>query len=197
MLLGFSIAAPVGPIGLLCIRTTLERGRLAGLASGLGAAAADGCYGLLAALGFALVAERLVPHAALLRVGGGLVLAAIGVDALRSRPPEGGGGREPAARIGRAFVLTFLLTLGNPLTMLSFLAMFGAVGVSAGGSALALVLGVVAGSAAWWLLLSSGVALLRDRLRPERLRAINLAAGGLIAAAGVVLVVGGVVAMLR
>lgn len=179
-LIGFAIAAPVGPIGVLCIRRTLADGRAAGFVSGLGAASADTIYGLVAALGLGAVAEALAGAGIWLRLLGGLFLCYLGLRTLLERPAE-----RPAAATGRglagAYASTFLLTITNPATILSFAAVFAGLGAAGGvggaGSALLLVAGVFLGSAAWWLLLSSGVGLLRDRLTPRALRWVNIVAG--------------------
>jgi threonine/homoserine/homoserine lactone efflux protein len=113
--IGFSIAAPVGPIGILCIRTTLLRGRAAGLAAGLGAATADGLYGLVAAGGLALLLHALVALETPLRLLGGGFLLYLGLAALRAAPPPpGDSGRTTEGGLLRAFLTTFLLTSATP-----------------------------------------------------------------------------------
>jgi threonine/homoserine/homoserine lactone efflux protein len=187
-LLGFSIAAPVGPIGVLCIRRTLAEGRMAGLATGLGAAAADGVYGAIAALGLTWITSLLVDQQSWIRVAGGAFLLWLGVSTFLARPSE----RAAAAGAGglsAAFATTFALTLTNPMTILSFVAVFAGLGLGAGasaspGAALSLVLGVVLGSAAWWLLLSAGVDLLRARFDAGGLRWVNRISGTVIAVFG-------------
>src|SRR5918997_6693891 len=158
MLIGFAIAAPVGPIGVLCIRRTLAEGRLSGLVSGLGAATADAVYGAVAALGLTFVTEFLIGGEAWLRLVGGAFLVFIGVRTFLARPVERAA---PSARSGLpgAYASTFFLTLTNPTTILSFAAIFAGLEVAgdASGSALSamlLVLGVFLGSAAWWVVLS-------------------------------------------
>ncbi len=186
-LLGFSIAAPVGPIGVLCIRRTLSDGRLMGLATGLGAAAADGVYGALAAVGLTAVTGALVGAARPVRLVGGLVLLAMAVRVWRDRPPVEGA-RASARGLATAFGSTFLLTISNPLTILSFLAVFAGLGIgsTAGhpAAALLLVLGVIAGSAAWWFLLSGGVSLLRARFDTRAMRWVNRISAGVIGGFG-------------
>ncbi|MDR3514752.1 MAG: LysE family transporter [Azospirillaceae bacterium] len=190
--LGFAIAAPVGPIGLLCIRRTLVQGAGVGLASGVGAAAADACYGLLTALGLGTLASLLVAHTALLRIGGGLLLAVLGLMALRHAVVATGttnqtGGGRPATGLFLAFGSTFVLTLANPATILSFagaVAALASPGDTAAGSletttgnGLALVAGVFAGSVAWWLILVSGVSVARHALSATAIRVIEAIAG--------------------
>lgn len=166
LLLGLAVAAPLGPIGALCITRTLERGFWAGLAGGLGTALADAFYAGLAALGFSAFAATLVMIDVSLKLIGGLFMLWLGWKNLRPAP------RRAAARVGKrdllgTVVTTFLLTLSNPATILSFAAMFAGLGLaaSAGAADAALVVvGVFAGSVLWWLVLAGGVTLLRQRL---------------------------------
>ncbi len=185
LVVGFSIAAPVGPIGLLCIQRTLTRGRAVGLATGLGVATADALYGGVAGFGVVAVTRVLAGRQDLIRLLGGLALVALGLRIARSRPAE----RAARAREGGlavAYFSTLLLTLANPLTILSFAAVFAGLGAAGGGgaAAAALVAGVFAGSALWWLVLTSGVSLLQPLLGPRSLRMISRASGAAIAALG-------------
>ena len=187
-LLGFSIAAPVGPIGVLCIRRTLAEGRMTGLATGLGAAAADGVYGAIAALGLTWITSLLVHQQNWIRALGGAFLLWLGVTTFLARPAERAADSS-AGGIAAAFATTFALTLTNPMTILSFVAVFAGLGLGAGasaspGAALSLVLGVVLGSAAWWLLLSAGVDLLRARFDERGLSWVNRISGTVITAFG-------------
>jgi threonine/homoserine/homoserine lactone efflux protein len=180
--LGFAIAAPVGPIGLLCIRRTLAEGPATGLATGLGAAAADAVYGLVVALGLGALAGLLLEHAVLLRLGGGLLLAWLGLAAIRSarrgRRAEAAGGAGRAG-LAAAFASSFALTLANPLTILSFAGFVAAFAGPAGGAgaAVPLVAGVFLGSMLWWLLLVGGVAAAGRSLPAEAQRWIEGASG--------------------
>ena len=192
IIIGFSIAAPVGPIGVLCIRRTLASGFVAGLASGLGAASADAIYGSIAALGLTVVTSLLVSHQDWLRVVGGAFLCYLGVRTLLARPA----GQLPSAQnvsLASAYASTFLLTLTNPMTILSFVAIFSGLGIaSAGGdyaSAGLLVLGVFTGLATWWLLLSAGTSHLRSRLSQGALQWVNRASGTVIAGFGLLALV--------
>jgi threonine/homoserine/homoserine lactone efflux protein len=194
IVIGFAIAAPVGPIGVLCIRRTLAEGRVSGLVSGLGAATADALYGAVAALGLTFVTEFLVGGQAWLRLVGGAFLLFLGVRTFLARPAERAA---PAARSGLpgAYASTFFLTLTNPTTILSFAAIFAGLGVAgdASGSALSamlLVLGVFLGSAAWWVVLSGATSLFRTRLSVRGLRWVNRISGTVIAAFGVLAVSG-------
>jgi threonine/homoserine/homoserine lactone efflux protein len=190
-LLGFSIAAPVGPIGVLCIRRTLAQGLAAGLVSGLGAATADAIYGSIAAFGVTAVSTVLVSQQSLLRVFGGLFLCYLGFRTLIARPTPAG--PEPATervRLPNAYLSTFILTLTNPLTILFFAGVFAAMGLGARegnytGSAL-LVLGVFTGSASWWLALSSVTSLARGKVSQRGLLWVNRISGVVIIGFGVV-----------
>jgi threonine/homoserine/homoserine lactone efflux protein len=179
LILGFSIAAPVGPIGLLCIQRTLSRGRLHGFVSGLGAATADACYGLVAAFGLTAVISFLLGFQFWLQLGGGLFLLWLGVKTLLgSSGPAAAAAAQDRTGLGRAFVSVLLLTLANPATILSFFAVFAGLGIDAkSGSALGLVAGVFLGSATWWLLLSFCAGLFRRHLQDGRLRILNIVAG--------------------
>lgn len=165
LLVGLSIAAPVGPIGLLAIQRTLDQGLRAGLATGLGAACADACYGALGAWGVALVIDWLVGARLWLATFGGALLLWMAWSTWR-QPPAAQAAALPSQReLLRCFAGTFVLTLSNPLTILSFIAVFGALAGQAGAglAALPLVAGVFLGSALWWLALSLGVARVRER----------------------------------
>lgn len=200
LLLGIAIAAPVGPIGVLGIRRTLAAGRAVGLASGLGAATADANYGLVAALGLTAASDVLVSQQLWLRLAAGAFLCWLGLRTLLSAARDlseqtpgnlaaaGGGRRARVTGLAGAYFSTLALTLTNPATILSFIAVFAGLGLAASGGAaeaLWLVLGIFAGSAAWWLLLSTGVGHLRGRLTPRLLRWVNVISGAVIPAFGV------------
>jgi threonine/homoserine/homoserine lactone efflux protein len=187
--IGFAIAAPVGPIGVLCIRRTLERGLLIGLISGLGAATADACYGMIAAFGLSSISNLLLEFQDWIRLIGGLFLLYLGATILRSKPATQSPQVSRRAGLLGAYASTLALTLANPTTILSFIALFAGLGLASRGrddvGALLLVVGVFSGSALWWLLLSGGVTLLRGRLRPGWLIWINRVSGLLILGFGV------------
>src|ERR1700690_967251 len=181
--LGFSIAAPVGPIGALAISRTLRDGRGAGLATGLGAASADSVYGAAAACGLTALAGPLA-GAPWLRWAGGAFLVCYGIRLVATRGPSKAAapGRAP----GGAFVSAFLLTLANPMTILAFAAMLGSFGAGgAGAAALMLVAGVFLGSMAWWTVLASVVAAAAGRLGGRWFPVLDMVCGGALAAFGV------------
>ena len=188
-LLGFCIAAPVGPIGVLCLRRSLTQGWLPGLVTGLGAATADALYGAVAGFGLTSISTFLVRQTFWLGLVGGLFLCRMGWGILRSEPrPIEAGGAPGAAGLAGAYCSTVLLTLSNPMTILSFVAAFAGLGLGVGvdfPAAAALVAGVWVGSAAWWLLLSAGAGWFRDRLRGGAGRWINRLSGLVILGFGV------------
>lgn len=185
----FVLAAPVGPIGVLCIRRTLAEGRAVGLASGLGAATADAMYASVAAFGLTFVSAFLIEQRAWLGLAGGLFLCYLGVRTLLARPAERAAEARGGGLIG-AYASTFFLTITNPMTVLTFVAAFAGLGLAnAGGdygSAGLLVAGVFAGSALWWLLLSAGVGLLRERFGTGVMLWVNRVSGVIILVFGVV-----------
>ncbi|HEX9247686.1 MAG TPA: LysE family transporter [bacterium] len=188
LVIGFSIAAPVGPIGVLCIRRTLAEGRAVGFVSGLGAATADAAYGSIAALGLSAVTTVLVGHQTWLRLIGGAFLCYLGYRIFVSRPAENVRGTLDT-RLAGAYTSTLLLTLTNPMTILSFAAVFAGLGLgsAAGGARTAalMVLGVFLGSALWWAILSGVTGLLRARLEVRGLRWVNRLSGMVITAFGI------------
>jgi threonine/homoserine/homoserine lactone efflux protein len=187
IIIGLAIAAPVGPIGVLCIRRTLAEGRVSGFVSGLGATTADAVYGAVAAFGLTLVTDFLLEGTSWLRLIGGAFLLYLGVKTFLARPAE----KAAPARGGGlpgAYASTLFLTLTNPTTILSFVAIFAGLGVGGASDALSaelLVLGVFLGSAAWWLVLSGTIGLFRSRISTGGLRWVNRVSGAIIAAFGV------------
>ncbi|HEV8073396.1 MAG TPA: LysE family transporter [Opitutaceae bacterium] len=186
--IGFAVAAPVGPVGLLCIRRSILDGRLAGFVTGLGAATGDAIFGLIAAIGLTSVTVFLNGHARGFQLIGGLCLLAIGTTTIRSHPPERT--RQPvhAPNLTAAYVSTVFLTLANPITIAGFIAIFTGFGVGLTTAGLAqiswLVAGVFLGSAAWWLLLSGFAAWLGKKIPDGGLHAINIGTGLAIALIG-------------
>lgn len=182
-LIGVAVAAPVGPIGLLCIRRTLDRGWINGFVTGLGVASADASYGLMVAAGLS-VTGLLVTYAQPMQLAGGLAIAGLGVLSLRqfTRGPTGNGPAEAPARAGLAgaWLSGYLLTLSNPMTILAFAALVAGLGATAAATPAApylLVAGIFAGSAAWWALLATATSLARRLVTPRLTRWLDLASG--------------------
>jgi len=184
---GFCIAAPVGPIGALTIRRTLAQGRATGFVTGLGAATADAAYGAVAAFGLTFVTGLLIAMQGWLRGAGGILLIFLGIATFRAAPAPPDQGQRATGLLS-AYATTMLLTLSNPTTILSFLGIFAALGLrdatSSYASASIFVLGVFLGSTLWWLILSSGVGLLRSRITDGGLHWVNKVSGILVAAFG-------------
>lgn len=187
--LGLAIAAPVGPIGLLCIRRTLADGPTLGFAVGLGAATADAAFGAVAGFGLAVISDFIVAGRDWLAAVGGLVLLWLGLRTAIAAPGRStGDGTARGGGLLIAWGTTFLLTLTNPATILSFAAAFAALGLAdwAGDTmaAFVLVLGVFLGSAAWWLGLSAVVGRFRTRIGAAAMAWINRASGAALVAFG-------------
>ena len=193
LIIGLSIAAPVGPIGVLCINRTLSSGRMVGLLSGLGAATADAFYGSIAAFGLTFISAFLVQQALWFRLIGGAFLCFLGIRTMLSKPNNNAIQANPTSLLN-AYGSTFFLTLTNPLTILAFTAIFSGIGlVSLDGSyssAAITVLGVFLGSACWWFILSSLTSLLRDRISLTALIWVNRISGLVILGFGIVALVG-------
>jgi len=191
LVIGFSVAAVVGPIGMLCIQRTLYKGFRYGLVTGMGAATADGIYGGIAAFGLTIISSFLVSQQGWIRLLGGVFLVYLGIKAMFTRPAE-----QAAQASGSTFpgiyLSTVLLTLTNPLTIISFAAVFAGLGVGTAGrgsaTAVLITAGVFLGSCAWWLLLSGGLSLLRTRMKPGWLLWINRGAGLALTIFGIVAV---------
>lgn len=183
LLIGLSIAAPVGPIGVLCIRRTLAHGRVVGLVSGLGAATADGIYGLVAGFGLTVITNFLIGQQFWIQLIGGIFLCYLGVKTLMSKASFTQSETQKK-NMWNAFLSILFLTLTNPMTILSFIAIFAGLGISSSESnilsSVILVLGVFCGSTLWWVILSSGVGLFRSRISDQSLTTINRLSGFII-----------------
>lgn len=192
-LIGLAIAAPVGPIAILCIRRTLENGGWNGLATGLGAATADAIYGAIAAFGIAAVSSRLVEQENPIRVLGGLALIFIGWRTFVTRPGTTPAAAASARGTGGAFFSAVFLTLTNPATILYYVAVFAGLGLAGsdttGTRALVLVVGVFIGSATWWLALVGIISRFRRLLTPNRRVWINRISGLVLMAFGALAII--------
>jgi len=181
LLIGLSIAAPVGQIGVLAIQRTLQFGSAAGLATGLGAAVADALYGAVGAFGISALIAWLVGHRTAFALVGSIVLLWMAWRIARQPAAERRAGDDRPAALLKLFAGTFVLTLSNPTTILSFLAVFGAIaGRTAQASPWVMVGGVLVGSALWWLFLSAAVGRLRSRFDARWQHRVNLASAALL-----------------
>lgn len=184
LFIGFAIAAPVGPIGILCIRRTLANGRLVGFFSGLGAASADMSYGAVAAFGLTVIQNLLIGAQFWLRLLGGLFLIYLGLRTFFAKPLDNKITERSGHGLFQSYLSTLGLTLTNPSTIISFTLIFAALrlGDTYGNnlSAILLVLGVFLGSSAWWLTLSLLVGLVREKFTPAWMMWVNRLAGVMI-----------------
>lgn len=177
IVLGVIIAAPVGPIGLLCIRRTIERGITAGFATGVGAAFADGLFSALAAFGVTVVMDAITGHMVALRLVGGAFLIAVAVHSFL-RDPKPLAAVPEAGNLYAATASGFGLTVTNPVTILGIATVvvgFGGTDDTAG--AATLVAGIFLGSLAWWGILCGGVSLVRSRVTASTVHWINMGTG--------------------
>lgn len=191
LIIGFAMALPIGPIGIICVRRTLTEGRLHGFIIGLGAATADTLYACIAAFGLTMISDLILKQQFYIQLVGGTLLLYIGEKTYFSIP------KDPATTtvkesIAASYFYTVFLTLTNPLTFFSFIAIFAAFGFGDGMSLLSattLVLGVFVGSSLWFTILSLGVTFFRKKLDLNGLKWVNRIAGILILITGVVALV--------
>jgi threonine/homoserine/homoserine lactone efflux protein len=208
LIVGFLIAAPVGPVAVMCIHRTLTHGRVAGAVCGCGAVVADTIFGAIAALGLGYVAAELISHNDWLRIAGGVLLTALGLKLILARHLPAAAEKQEAVEerderlsakpqdsrldfhIGN-FAAAFAIMITNPITLVSFAAIFAVIDIGdIGGAAhwgVSLVSGVAAGAALWWVLLVLASGFLRDRLNGGGLLWVNRISGALIVAFGLAL----------
>lgn len=189
--IGFSIAAPVGPIGILCIQKTLKYGKLNGFITGMGAASADAIYGCVAGFGLSVISNFLIGQQFLLRLIGGIFLCYLGMKIMiqkgTSKSLENKG-----KSLLKSYFSTFLLTITNPITILSFIAVFAGLGLVAQKDsyidAVLLVSGVFTGSLFWWLILANFADFFKDKID---LKWVNKLSGSIIITFGLVSLISG------
>jgi threonine/homoserine/homoserine lactone efflux protein len=190
IVVGVVIAVPVGPVGILCLRRSIFEGRVAGLVSGLGAATADAFFGVVAAFGLTFVSKWLLGYENLLRAAGGFYLLYAGGRASLATPQETAE-QSDRESLFRDFFSTLALTVTNPITILVFLGIFEALGLSGARATVAragaLVAGVWTGSFLWWLLLSLGVGLFRRSIGARHLAWISRGSGVILFLSGAAL----------
>lgn len=187
MVMGFSIAAPGGEVGFLCIQQTLQGGLRLGMATGLGAAVADMMYGIMVALGLGAMQSFFLRHQVPISFIGGLFLCYLGIKKFFEEPPHEIRGIGSAYLL-KAFLSTFLFTLADPETILDFMALFTGltIDVSEHLNSIKFVVGVFIGSALWWLFLSVSVGFFGRKISHQLLGFINYAAGAVIIGFGLV-----------
>lgn len=181
--IGFAVAAPIGPVGILCIRKALAEGRLAAFVAGLGAALADTLFGAVAVLGIGAVVEGLQGQTATLKLIGGLFMIGLGLHTWRSASFDIGPDSEKSGK-WRDFVTTFFITITNPGTILGVAGVFAALGPSSRAEGQIqsglLIAGVFVGSALWWLVLSAAAAAARGHVTPLRMKLFNHGSGAML-----------------
>jgi threonine/homoserine/homoserine lactone efflux protein len=188
--IGIAIAVPVGPVGILCMRRTIFDGKLAGLVSGLGAASADACFGVIAGFGLTFISDWLLGYQEWLRLAGAGFLLYMGGSALVAEPPASAPPRSPETLL-RDYASTFALTISNPVTLIAFFAIFAGIGLTGAQATLVraatLVVGVWLGSFLWWLAISFGGGPLFGTFDRRHLLWINRGSGGILLLTGAAL----------
>lgn len=183
LIIGFSIAAPVGPIGVLTIKRTLTEGRISGFVTGMGAAMADAVYGMVAGFGLTAISSFLLTQEFWIKLIGGLFLLYLGVRSFIAKPASKAAEVDSKGLFSN-LISTFFLTVTNPTTILSFIAIFAGLGLGTAStgysSSIAMVLGIFTGSALWWFILSAVVSLFQAKITPGRLIWINRLSGLII-----------------
>jgi len=192
--IGLIVAAPIGPVNLICIRRTLQYGSLNGFVSGLGAALGDGIFAIVTGFGLTAIAQLIEGLSTVLQLAGGMLLLCFGLYTYFSKPParldpKAESKEQGASTLARAMLSTFVLTMTNPATLLGFTAMFTGLGGLVGDDpsffgAAFVVVGVILGSALWWLLLTTFVGRLHAKIDDHVMRIINHGSGLLVAAFG-------------
>ncbi len=185
ILAGWLVSIPLGPVGVLCIQRTINKGRLAGFFSGLGATFADTFFALIAGLGITFIVKFIEEKQVYFQILGGIIVVAIGINLFIANPVK----QYKMVRRGkhtvfRDLISVFFLTFSNPLTILFFIAYFAGINLASGTMEVEhvgmMVVGVAAGSASWWFLLSGTVSLFRNRVRLKNIWWINKVTGVLL-----------------
>jgi threonine/homoserine/homoserine lactone efflux protein len=186
IVVGLSASIPLGPIGVLCIQRTLNKGKISGFVSGLGAAAADGFYAIIAGFGISIIIDTLIEYQIFFRIVGGLILLIMGIKLLRTNPGIQLRNQLKKKRKGLFgdFISIFALTVSNPITVFVFAAVFAGFGIvgteSKASSVLILILGVLIGASLWWFSVASIVSIFRQKIRLRKMLIINRIAGVLV-----------------
>jgi threonine/homoserine/homoserine lactone efflux protein len=190
LVIGFTVAMTVGPMSVLTMRRTIAHGRVYGLVSGLGIATADASYGAVAAFGLTAVTSILVGARTALGLIGGVFLVWLGIRTIRARPSATAAAADDRPGLVGAYLSIYGLTMTNPMTILSFAAIFAGFGLGGGRAldAILLTAGVFLGSSLWWVALTTVVGGLRSRLTPAVLAWVNRVSGVVLLASGVLAV---------
>lgn len=189
MVIGLTLAAPVGPIALICIRRTMAEGKLHGIVSGIGVATSDSFYAAVAVLGLTVISGFIISHETIFRIIASIGLIVIGAKICLSVPPGVCSSNEHGTYL-KDYLSMVAVTIANPLTLLFFVTILPGFGMFPGTSlvsSIEFVAGIFCGSIAWWIFLCSSLASVRSCIGPDTLKLINRVSGILIAGIGVVL----------
>lgn len=186
-IIGFSMAIPVGPVGVLCIQHALRRGLIGGVFAGLGAALADALFGGIAGFGVSLLSHLMTRYHLWLQILGALILSIIGIKIFKTQPSEVETSRSCLSGC-RIFFSTFALTLTNPLTLICFAAVFTSFGISPSDEeiwpGIMLSLGVLMGAGLWWMTLSVAVSFIGKKYQLSSVPRFNRISGGVLTGCG-------------
>ncbi|MFA4877278.1 MAG: LysE family transporter [Methanoregula sp.] len=187
IIIGLTLAVPVGPISLICIQRAVEGGRLHGIVSGIGVATADCLYAAVVFLGLTMISGVILAQQSLFRSIAGIVLLVVGIKVFLSRPPEAKVRPEQESYL-KDYLTTVAIGIANPLTIIFFIAILPAFGVVFQGAshilAAEFVLGVFCGSVLWWIILCGTIGSIRSRLSVDNLKLINRVSGIMIVCIG-------------
>ena len=193
VVIGISASIPLGPIGVLCIQRTLSKNQRAGFLSGLGAMMADTIFASVAFFSLAIVVSFIEHHMTIIKGVGGACIIAVGINILTKNPvTQIHRNRAGISNLWQDFISAFVLTVANPAFLLVFIAMFAAFGVGSSEGVvdgLITILGVAAGCATWWFVLTFVINLFRKKFRPRHMLWINRIAGTLIIVLGALTIV--------
>ena len=189
-ILGFSLAAPVGAIGLLIINRTIRKGRLYGFISGLGATAADGVYGCVAGFSFSAITNFIIQYSNIIKPIGCVAMVLIGLKIFFSKKHFGQIKVKDSKNLIGAFTSVFFLTVSNPITVLFFIALFSGLGLNINHkdyfSIFGFILSVLVGSATWWVILCTATGIVRHKISDKTINIINRVSGTAIMIFGVI-----------
>ncbi len=191
ILIGLIFGVPAGAIGALTIQRTLERGFLAGLLTGLGSSAADLLYSAVGIFGIAVISDFLTKYQNAFQIVGGVLIVTLGIAILRKkeRPTEV---QETKGNLFFCFLSSFGTAVMNPATILSFMVAFTAFEINGNVSAsegVWLILGILAGTFGWWLILSGGVSLFRERITDRIYKWLNKVLGSFMLIFGIAMMI--------
>ena len=191
-LIGFSIAMPVGPIGLLCIKNTLSYGFKTGFAVGLGAALADAFYGFLAGGGLVLISQLLLDYTNYIKISGGIFLIYLGLKEIKDyKKIPHGLAKTKDSNFFKTIFSVFFLTLTNPATIIFFVAIFASIGGLVEGALglVTMIFGVFMGSLFWWLILAAGVSKIKHKISEKIMKIIKICSGIILFGFGIYAVI--------